>query len=128
MKVRSYREMGRWIEAHTPPDTLIATGLAGAIPYYAQRPTIDIMGLTDEHIAHTTGQNLGTGVPGHEKTDPDYVLSRRPDIIPREGATRLLEHPDMDTYYTFATYPGPEGGTMRVFIRSGMVLEGVEKP
>ncbi len=128
MKVRHYREMGRWIQMHTPPDTLIATGLAGAIPYYAERPAIDILGLTDAHIAHTPVQALGAGLPGHEKNNPDYVFSRCPQIIPREGATRITKHPDLDAYYTFVEYPGPEGGVVRVFVREGTVLLGTDIP
>jgi hypothetical protein len=128
MKVRHYREIGRWIQLHTPPDTLIATGLAGAIPYYAERPAIDILGLTDAHIAHTPVPALGAGLPGHEKNNPDYVFSRRPQIIPREGATRLTKHPDLDGYYTFVEYPGPAGGTVRVFVREGTVLLGMDIP
>jgi hypothetical protein len=126
MKVRHYREIGRWIQLHTPPDTLIATGLAGAIPYYAERPAIDILGLTDAHIAHTPVPALGAGLPGHEKNNPDYVFSRRPQIIPREGATRLTKHPDLDGYYTFVEYPGPAGGTVRLYVREGTVLLGMD--
>jgi len=42
--------------------------------------TIDMLGLTDRHIAHLPIP-LGTGIPGHEKYDTAYVLARRPDYL-----------------------------------------------
>src|SRR5262249_9366109 len=45
------------------------------------RPTIDMLGLTDLHIAHVTMPNMGRGMAGHEKGDGLYVLGRRPDVV-----------------------------------------------
>jgi hypothetical protein len=37
--------------------------------------------LNDATIAHRDMPGLGSGLPGHEKFDIDYVLARRPGII-----------------------------------------------
>jgi hypothetical protein len=39
------RALGNWIATHTEPGTWIATGDAGAVRYFGDRPTIDVMGL-----------------------------------------------------------------------------------
>jgi hypothetical protein len=36
----------RWVEAHTPPASVIAAHDIGALGYYAQRPLVDLGGLT----------------------------------------------------------------------------------
>jgi hypothetical protein len=48
----SWRATGAWLNRNTPPDTLVATTAAGILPYVSDRPTLDMFGLTDEHIAH----------------------------------------------------------------------------
>jgi hypothetical protein len=59
----------------------LATDAAGILPYYSKLRTIDILGLADPVIAHREVPNLGTGVAGHEKADPEYVVSRQPEYI-----------------------------------------------
>jgi hypothetical protein len=70
-----------WLRENTPPDTWTAARAAGAIAYYSQRPTIDMFGLNDLHIGHLQVANMGEAVPGHEKSDPAYVLSRQPSYV-----------------------------------------------
>ena len=77
-------ELGLWFHAHTDPATVIAVVPAGKIPYFADRYTIDMRGLADVHIAHLP--IVSPGLMGHEKRDPDYVLSRAPDYIVTTGA------------------------------------------
>ena len=78
-----WREIGWWMADHTVPDASIAVTGAGAIAYYGQRTTIDMHGLTDRHIARVVVPDMGTGTPGHEKRDSDYVLNQRqPTYIP----------------------------------------------
>ncbi len=120
--VRRYREVGRWINMHTTPDTWISTAVAGAMPYYADRPTIDILGLTDEHIAHLPVADLGRGRPGHEKTDLDYALGREPEIIPYKGSDLFWRHPRFKANYTIQDFPGPEGQAVRLYVRNDVVL------
>lgn len=79
-----WRELGWWLADHAAPEESVAALGAGAIAYYSERTTIDLLGLTDRHIARVDVETMGTGIAGHEKRDPDYVLNqRRPTYIPR---------------------------------------------
>lgn len=73
-------EIGRWLRANVPEDTSIAVIPAGAIPFESGLTTIDMLGISDEHIAHRD-LSLGDFAAGHEKYDSEYVLDREPDII-----------------------------------------------
>jgi hypothetical protein len=44
------------------------------VPFYSERTTIDMLGLTDKHLAHLPGDY-------DQKVDPQYILSRKPDIV-----------------------------------------------
>lgn len=80
-QMRGWKETGLWLAANTPEQTVIATDAAGLIPYYSERITIDMYGLTDLHIAHQPADHLGQGIVAHERYDPEYVLERAPDCI-----------------------------------------------
>jgi len=80
-QMSGWEELGRWLAKHTPPTTTIASDAAGLIPYYSQRYTIDMFGLTNLHIAHLEVSDMGTGIVAHEKIDPRYILDRQPDCI-----------------------------------------------
>ncbi|HEX4951989.1 MAG TPA: hypothetical protein VF017_01150 [Thermoanaerobaculia bacterium] len=77
---RGWIEVGKWLAAHSPPEAVLAVQPAGAIPYFADRVTIDMFGLSDLHIAHQS-LPVGKGSAGHEKYDTAYVLSREPDFL-----------------------------------------------
>ncbi len=66
--------------AKTNPQATVATCAAGVIASESNLRTIDMLGLTDEHIAHLK-IDIGRGTPGHEKADPIYILDRSPDFI-----------------------------------------------
>lgn len=72
--------LGEWLEAHTSEFDVIAMHSIGAVPYYANRRTIDMWGLTDRTIAKTPVKDIGAGLAGHEKSNPEYVFSLEPDI------------------------------------------------
>ncbi|MFP4440964.1 MAG: hypothetical protein ACLFVO_27325 [Chloroflexaceae bacterium] len=79
-----WRELGWWLQDHTAPDASVAALGAGAIAYYSDRTTIDLLGLNDRHIARVAVADMGAGTAGHEKRDPEYVLNeRQPTYIPR---------------------------------------------
>jgi arabinofuranosyltransferase len=80
-EVSAWKEIGAWLRDHAPRDATIAVIPAGAIPFVSKLRTIDMLGLNDATIAHRDLPQLGSGLPGHEKFDVDYVLSRRPDVI-----------------------------------------------
>jgi arabinofuranosyltransferase len=77
---RGWEALGRWMKANTPPDSVVAVGAAGLIPFYSERTTLDMLGKVDLHIAHLP-VTLGRGIPGHEKYDLGYILGRRPDYL-----------------------------------------------
>jgi hypothetical protein len=79
-----WREIGWWMADNAAPGESIAAMGAGAIAYYGDRETIDLLGLNDKHIARIETPAIGTGTAGHEKRDPAYVLNeRKPTYIPK---------------------------------------------
>ncbi len=79
---RRSRDAGMLLRDRVPPAYTIGVIAAGAIPYHARLPALDMLGLNDEAIAHTEVENFGRGLAGHEKYNLDYVLDeRRPEII-----------------------------------------------
>ncbi|PZS02073.1 MAG: hypothetical protein DLM69_04375, partial [Candidatus Chloroheliales bacterium] len=97
--------------------------------YYTGLYTIDMLGLTDSHIAHGPGRSDGFS-PGHNKFDIGYVLSRQPTYIMvyripmpdgsygfnqkyMPASTGLISNPQFIASYTaivhFPMWPGVEG-------------------
>jgi arabinofuranosyltransferase len=79
--MESWEDLGRWIGSATPPATVIADGGAGIVPFYSRRTNIDMYGLADRHIGHMAPLEIGFKMVAHEKYDPRYVLSRKPDLL-----------------------------------------------
>ena len=69
------------------PGKVLATSAAGKLPYFSKLKTIDMYGLADTVIAHEPIDKFT--LPGHDKEDMDYVLSRNPDIIATFIATNF---------------------------------------
>jgi len=69
------------LQAHAARGAVLATDAAGALPLASQLTTIDLLGLSDVHIAHHNVPNLGSGPAGHEKSDPTYVFNQAPTYI-----------------------------------------------
>jgi hypothetical protein len=72
----------------TEPSAVIAVAWAGAIPYFSERPAIDLLGKMDPYIAHQRmhipqGIQRWLGfVPGHLKWDYAYSIGRlKPDVV-----------------------------------------------
>jgi hypothetical protein len=61
-------------------DDSVATDAIGVISYVADMKVIGKHGLVDEYLAHKefAPGELGSGLPGHERSDLDYILSKRP--------------------------------------------------
>jgi hypothetical protein len=72
---------GRWLAARLAPGDLIAVNTAGALPYAAGLPAIDMLGLTDAAIAHRPVFVVSAGWAGHRRGWGEYVLARRPRVI-----------------------------------------------
>jgi hypothetical protein len=114
--------LGRWFNANTVPNDVIAVSASGAIPYFAERPAIDMLGLNDAHIARN-GQVDHSQGPAHKKYDAVYVLDRAPQFIVlnlieehgqalRQGEAglvsneALLREPRFQANYTRVVIPG----------------------
>jgi hypothetical protein len=92
------------------PIQLVAAGAIGAIGYYSELPILDIFGLTDAHVARKRGAPTRSFrlLPGHIRTNADYVLSRRPDYLMIQDPSKkvilpasieISEHPDFQQDY-----------------------------
>ncbi|HEU4327870.1 MAG TPA: hypothetical protein VFS21_32330 [Roseiflexaceae bacterium] len=82
----------RWLREVARPGDVVATTNIGAVGYYNMDLVIlDMIGLTDAHIARTParfpGGLLASG-NGFGHWDTDYVLARRPRFVEMAGVTR----------------------------------------
>ena len=69
---------GKWLKMNVSPNTVIAVGPAGKIPYYSELYTIDMWGLNNSYISKTSSKRLQAG---HKKFNFEYVLSLNPEFI-----------------------------------------------
>lgn len=72
--------LGLLLARVTRPDTTIAVVWAGAVPYFAGRRAIDLLGKNDRTIARS--RPAGPFVPGHDRWSLAYSIGvRRPDVV-----------------------------------------------
>jgi len=84
------RAAGLFFQQYTQPNQSIAMHSVGAVPFYAQRHCIDMWGLNDKIIARTPVNNFGSGMAGHERSNPEYVFAKEPDFfIPEDNWLQL---------------------------------------
>lgn len=63
-----------------PPDTLVATTLAGTVGYYSRLPVLDQWGLNDAHVARLP--ITAFGARGHVKRAPlEYLQERNVNLV-----------------------------------------------
>ena len=73
-------EVGNRLNDTLPSDTVIATTLAGTVPYYSRLTTIDQWGLNDRFVASLP--EPARFVRGHLKRAPiDYLVDRHVNLI-----------------------------------------------
>jgi peptidoglycan/LPS O-acetylase OafA/YrhL len=91
----NYTRLGLLIKATTPPDLRMAVAAAGATPYFAERPTEDLLGKNDRYVAKLAPR--GVFSPGHDKWDYEYSLGK-------QSAQLVVEPVDMtdadEAYFT----------------------------
>jgi hypothetical protein len=79
---RDIRALSPWLRENTPAEFTLASVAVGRLGYYSERDIVDLAGVNDTTIAHTDVADFGTGFPGHERHNEDYVLTQaQPDII-----------------------------------------------
>jgi hypothetical protein len=79
-QARIRERIGLHLRDNFPAGTLVAVNAAGVIPYYSEQPTIDMLGLNDEQIAHRGRRDRNLNL-GHQAGDGAYVMSRNPGVI-----------------------------------------------
>ncbi len=101
-----------------PPIETIALIGIGRIAFFSEYTVVDVLGLVDTHIARSAKVKPGVRLPGHQRTDSDYVFSRHPDaiFIPRKGDTAyfvlpavqdLWDNPKLEEGYFYYEPFGP---------------------
>jgi arabinofuranosyltransferase len=114
----------------TAPDATIVVVRAGTIPYFADRPSIDLLGKTDRHIAHEPMRPSSPGLrrfvefrPGHMKYDYGYSIEgEKPDVV-----VQLWRHPEEVQPYLRAYYRSARLQGMCLYFRKGSPLVSWEK-
>jgi arabinofuranosyltransferase len=93
--------VGKLFDAVLPKDVRIATTSAGIIPFFCDRPCLDLHGLTDPEIAHLPVDPQNRGRMGHEHwlEDLDKIRARGVDVLlywadPREYPKALVTPPE----------------------------------
>jgi hypothetical protein len=105
-----YIDAGRALRDTVPPSATVATIPIGALGYYSECRILDLMGLTDKHLAHLdipTGQR----VVGHEKYDYGYIFTRQPEIILQLPALFTLDAAGLEMWLRKTTL-NPQQYTM----------------
>lgn len=97
----------------TTEDATIAMIPAGAIPYFTDRPSIDLFGKCECHIAHVEARigrdlaSINDFRPGHIKWDYEYVLEDlKPDVILNLYGDVSGIRAILDAEYTFVDVGG----------------------
>jgi hypothetical protein len=103
---KEYVRIARDINKTTSPNASIAVVAAGAIPYFTDRYSLDLLGKNDVVIAHEKVRGGGalTSVknfrPGHVKWDYDYSIGKlKPDVVVQLWGNTDEAKPYIDKYY-----------------------------
>jgi hypothetical protein len=129
-EVEGLKVAGKWFHNTLPKNTLLATFPNGAFSYYNDLPTIDYGGLTDNNVGRF-GKKRKEGRPGHIAENPEYVLSRKPDIIAIMDGQGLVKYvnnkPIFQGYdpvtFAFSNYTNPLGEYVNINIRADRTQE-----
>ena len=85
---KEYVRIAQDLRQITTPSAVIGVVTAGAIPYFSERPALDLLGKNDAFIARLKPHHMGSPFnlekfrPGHNKWDYDYSIGRlQPDVI-----------------------------------------------
>ena len=126
---RNFEEVGRrraeLLRAETPAPRLVASGAIGSFGYYSRLPILDYFGIVDPEVARSPASEALPGerrLPGHHRSNAEYVFSRRPDtlLVPDKsrglrfqragGILDLWAHPAFDAFYVWDEELGATAG------------------
>lgn len=116
--VRQGQLLARMIdEGLLPPDTHIATRSVGAIPYFSRLRTLDMLGLTDAHVAHSPMPPNEQRMIAHGKqATADYLQSQGVDVSALV-VNFLTRHPaEIDAIRETARAAGGQGTDTGIYI------------
>lgn len=71
---------GKWLRAHFPANTIVATKRIGGVGYFSGLRIVDTLGLVDREIAMIRHHSEGRG-PQEQAAIAAEVFSRKPDLI-----------------------------------------------
>ncbi len=105
-----YVEIASRLKEITTSEARIAVVTAGAIPYFSERPAIDLLGKNDPFIARQPN-HLPSGIgdirPGHMKWDYDYAIGElKPDVVVQIWGDTETAKKYLSDYYLAAEYDG----------------------
>jgi hypothetical protein len=114
--------IGLMLHELTDTKARVAVTWAGALPYFADREAIDILGKNDAVIAHEPMHLTASGLerwvafhPGHLKWDYDYSIGTlKPDVI-----TDLWMDPEPALPYLRAWYSTWRQGDLGLWLKRG---------
>jgi arabinofuranosyltransferase len=68
-------------KAFAAEQPLMAIDPAGGLPFWAELPALDMLGLNDKYLPRHPPPDVGQGPIAHEMGDGQYILNRRPDLV-----------------------------------------------
>jgi hypothetical protein len=86
------RTLGLWLRSVASPGEDLAVSAAGAIPYFSELPTYDVLGINDPGVAGRKTRHAGTWAPGHHRYDIEDLVRTQPTWIVWDFSVRLNEH------------------------------------
>lgn len=110
-----YRDVGEWLQVHTPEGASVGTLEVGIIGYYARRPIVDFAGLIQPAVAdrfgpHTTYQDSALWAVAQYQ--PDYLVLQD-GVFPQLEQGYVREHCRSLRHFEGEPYNYP--GTLRVY-------------
>jgi hypothetical protein len=84
-----YREVGHWLDEHTPPQATVGTLEVGILGYYGQRTMVGFAGLIQPEVARQLAPDRtyeDSATWAIQTYRPDYVVLRRELAAPLSGA------------------------------------------
>jgi hypothetical protein len=113
-------------QAFGAQQALLSSDAAGVVPFYAELPVLDPLGLNDYHIAHEASRVRGHGWVGHELGDGKYILDKKPDLLlfssfedDRPGFPadeQIVSDPRFAQYYQEVRFDTPEPHAIRAML------------
>lgn len=109
------------VEQVTRPAATVAVYGAGQLPFFADRPAVDLLGKNDPVIARMPGRPMAGSVPwkafwpGHSKWDYGYSIGKlKPDVV-----GPLWISPDEARPYLAGEYLGVQIEEFTLFVKKG---------